>query len=46
MGGITQLGRFIDKIRLRHASQIHDYNYLTVAFDRYLQTSVRQSICN
>jgi hypothetical protein len=30
------LGRFIDKIRLRHAGQIQDYNYITVGFDKYL----------
>lgn len=26
----------IDKIRLRHAGQIQDYNYITVGFDKYL----------
>ncbi|MEK7235876.1 MAG: DUF5069 domain-containing protein [Nitrospirota bacterium] len=36
LGGIAHLGRIIDKIRLRHAGQIQDYNYLTVGFDRYL----------
>ena len=36
LGGITHLGRFIDKIRLRHAGQIQDYNYITVGFDKYL----------
>lgn len=36
LGGIAHLGRFIDKIRLRHAGQIQDYNYLTVGFDKYL----------
>ena len=36
LGGIAHLGRIIDKIRLRHAGQIRDYNYLTVGFDRYL----------
>jgi len=36
VGGIAHLGRIIDKIRLRHAGQIQDYNYLTVGFDRYL----------
>lgn len=36
LGGIAHLGRFIDKIRLRHAGQIHDYNYVTVGFDKYL----------
>ena len=36
LGDIAHLGRIIDKIRLRHAGQIQDYNYLTVGFDRYL----------
>ena len=36
LGGIAHLGRMIDKIRLRHAGRIPDYNYLTVGFDRYL----------
>lgn len=36
LGGIAHLGRFIDKIRLRHAGLIHDYNYMTVGFDKYL----------
>lgn len=36
LGGIAHLGRFIDKIRLRHARQIQDYNYITVGFDKYL----------
>jgi len=36
LGGIAHLGRFIDKIRLRHAGQIQDYNYMTVGFDQYL----------
>ena len=35
-GGIAHLGRLIDKIRLRHAGQIQDYNYITVGFDQYL----------
>jgi len=30
------LGRFIDKIRLRNAGHIQDYNYITVGFDKYL----------
>lgn len=30
------MGRFIDKIHLRHAGQIQDYNYITVGFDKYL----------
>lgn len=36
LGGIAHLGRFIDKIRLRHAGQIQDYNYIKVGFDKYL----------
>lgn len=36
LGGIAHLGRLIDKIRLRHAGHIPDYNYLTVGFDKYL----------
>ncbi len=36
LGGIAHLGRFIDKIRLRQAGEIQDYNYVTVGFDKYL----------
>ena len=36
LGGIAHLARFIDKIRLRHAGQIRDYNYIKVGFDKYL----------
>ena len=36
LGGIAHFGRFIDKIRLRHAGKIQDYNYITVGFDKYL----------
>jgi hypothetical protein len=36
LGGIAHLRRFIDKIRLRHAGKIQDYNYITVGFDKYL----------
>jgi hypothetical protein len=36
LGGIAHLGRLIDKIRLRNAGQLQDYNYLTVGFDKYL----------
>ncbi|MDH4098475.1 MAG: DUF5069 domain-containing protein [Nitrospira sp.] len=36
LGGVAHLGRLIDKIRLRNAGQIQDYNYLTVGFDKYL----------
>ncbi len=34
LGGIAHLGRFIDKIRLRYAGKIQDYNCLTVGFDK------------
>ena len=34
LDGIAHLGRFIDKIRLRHAGKIQDYNYITVGFDK------------
>jgi hypothetical protein len=33
---MAHLGRLIDKVRLRHAGQIQDYNYLTAGFDKYL----------
>ena len=36
VGGMAHLGRLIDKIRLRHAGRIPDYNYLMVGFDKYL----------
>jgi hypothetical protein len=36
LGGFAHLPRIIDKIRLRHAGKIQDYNYLTVGFDKYL----------
>lgn len=36
LGGIAHLGLFIDKIRLRNAGKIQDYNYITVGFDKYL----------
>ena len=36
LGGIAHLGRFIDKIRLRHEGKILDYNYITVGFDKHL----------
>ncbi|MDR4462879.1 MAG: DUF5069 domain-containing protein [Nitrospira sp.] len=36
LGEIAHLGRLIDKIRLRHAGQIQDYNYITMGFDKYL----------
>ena len=34
--GLAHLGRFIDKIRLRNAGKIQDYNYITTGFDKYL----------
>ena len=36
LGGIAHLGRFIDKIRLRNAGKIQDYNYITTGFDKHL----------
>ena len=36
LGGIAHLARFIDKIKLRRAGKIQDYNYITVGFDKYL----------
>lgn len=36
LGGMAHLGRFIDKIRLRNAGRIQDYNYITVGFDKHL----------
>ncbi|MDT3779401.1 DUF5069 domain-containing protein [Nitrospira sp. MA-1] len=36
VGGLCHLGRLIDKIRMRNAGQIQDYNYLTAGFDKYL----------
>jgi hypothetical protein len=36
LGGMAHLARFIDKIRLRHAGHIQEYNYITVGFDKYL----------
>lgn len=36
LGGMMHLGRMIDKVRLRRAGQIQDYNYLTQGFDKYL----------
>lgn len=36
LGGIAHLARLIDKVKLRQAGQIQDYNYLTVGFDKYL----------
>ena len=36
LGDIAHLGRFIDKIRLRNAGKIQDYNYITTGFDKHL----------
>ena len=36
INGLCFLARLIDKIRMRNAGQIQDYNYLTVGFDKYL----------
>lgn len=36
VNGICFLARLIDKINMRHAGLIQDYNYLTVGFDKYL----------
>src|SRR5437660_1008891 len=36
LGGMAHLARFLDKIRMRHAGLIQDYNYITVGFDKYL----------
>ena len=36
LGGMAHLGPLIDKIRMRHAGKIQEYNYITVGFDKYL----------
>lgn len=36
LGGMAHLARLIDKVRLRHAGGIADYNYLTSGFDKAL----------
>ncbi|MBP6264737.1 MAG: DUF5069 domain-containing protein [Nitrospira sp.] len=36
LGGIAHLGWFIDKVRLRHAGKIPDYNCIMVGVDTYL----------
>ena len=36
VGGLSHLGRLIDKVKMRNAGKIQDYNYLTVGFDKYL----------
>lgn len=52
LGGIAHLGRFIDKIKLRNAGQIQDYNYVTAGFDKYLvdflggRKMYRESYCD
>ncbi len=34
VNGLCHLTRLIDKIRMRNAGQIQDYNYLTAGLDR------------
>lgn len=41
LGGIAHLARLIDKIRLRHAGLIQDYNYVAAGFDKYLLEFLR-----
>ena len=36
VSGLCHLPRLIDKVRMRNAGKIQDYNYLTVGFDKYL----------
>lgn len=36
LGGIAHLARFIDKIQMRNAGLIQDYNYITTGFDKHL----------
>jgi len=36
VGGLAHLGRLFDKIGMRHAGLLQDYNYLTTGFDKYL----------
>ena len=36
ISGICFLARLVDKIRMRNAGLIQDYNYLTAGFDKYL----------
>ncbi len=36
VNGLCFLGRLIDKVKMRNAGQIQDYNYLTAGFDKYL----------
>jgi len=35
LGGIAQLGRFIDNVRLCIAGTIQDCNYITVGLNKY-----------
>jgi len=46
LGNIAHLGRIIGKIRIRHAGQIQDYNYLTVGFERYVLDFLELRISN
>jgi hypothetical protein len=39
--GLCYLGRLIDKVRMRNAGQIQNYNYLTVGFDKYLLENLK-----
>lgn len=36
VNGLCFLGRLIDKVKMRNAGMIQDYNYLTAGFDKYL----------
>ncbi len=36
VNGLCFLGRLIDKVKMRNAGQIQDYNFLTAGFDKYL----------
>ena len=36
VNGLCFLGRLIDKVNMRNAGLIQDYNYLTSGFDKYL----------
>ena len=36
LAGMAHLARFLDKICLRHAGLIQEYNYITVGFDKFL----------
>lgn len=41
LGGMAHLARFIDKVRMRHAGLIPDYNYITTGFDKFLLETLR-----